>query len=149
MKRRIISLFLSIITILSVCSMFAISAYATATYNGQTGYTETWTKTISAAGKNTKIGHLNKCFTNKVYSKAAILKSDSNGKKTTVNKMSFWVMNADEKWMSEKYTAYPTGQTCTIYYYSNVTFVKGKPVYLWGEQANIKKKTAVVKFFSY
>ncbi len=143
MNKRISALLLSVVTILSVVSIFAISAYAKADYNDEVGYYETYTKTIGALNKNTEIAHLQKSFPNTTYSQIRLRT------KSTVNKMNVWVMTGNETWMSEKYKAYPTGNICTIYYYTDQTFRKGANVYLWGEQGNVREKSAHLTFYAY
>lgn len=138
-----IAAILAVVLIAATMFIGTISAFAAADYNDEVGYYETYEKSIKPSLINTEIAHLKKSFSNTAYSQIRLRT------KSTVNKMNVWVMTSNKTWMSEKYTAYPTGNICTIYYYPSQTFTKGSEVYLWGEQGNVASKSAYLTFYAY
>lgn len=142
MKKRILSFITSALTVLTVITMLVVpvSAYEFSPEYGQYLW---FRQEISSLGNNTQIRTLKKTYPKQNFSKVQL---DSS---STVNQMDLWVSNVDRDKVSQKVRAYPDNNVYTIKYKTDITFLEGAQVVLWGEQNNVAKKTADGTFFCY
>lgn len=134
--KKFLLVIMAVCTLSSICLVFASAA--------DMGNTKTGTRVISAANANTKICSLAKTDSNVDYSGFRV---SSLGSK--ISKMDVWVATSAGATMSEKHRIYPNDKWYKIYYYTDQTFVNGKSVVFWGEQANVASKTIVYTAASY
>lgn len=146
-KKKIKKRISSVIAIVFAITVLGLNVFAAndpgAWFKKSYGYANDYSVKMNTVKTNTEIGHLEKTYPNIDYSMVRLYKT------STVKKMNVWIMNKNKKWVSDKVEIVPNDNDSITIKYDDVTFVKGAPVYLWGEQGNVKKLVANIRFYAF
>lgn len=139
MKKKIISFVLSMVAILSVCTVFATAGYMgfDSKYGNMHDFEVTFPTVI---GTNTKLSRGQKSYVERNHCEARIISG-------TIKEMNCWIEDDSGNWVSKKEKFYPDGNARKLYYTTNAPFKLGECAVLWGEQYTGAKKTAKGEFY--
>lgn len=141
MKKKLIALLLAIVTVLSVVSMFTVTAFAAD--NDDKGNTIVRSELkIRCANAETELGTLRKCFPEKKYSAIKV----NTG--SEVSYLNVWVTNSSSNVLSNKVKAYPNGKEYRINYYAGISINKDVYIVFKGSQPNlvVQKKANLIAY---